>query len=150
MRMFGAASELADAIGETFGPGSWLTVDQEMISAFADLTGDRQWVHTDPDRAAREMPGGKTIAHGYLLLSLLGRLIPELYSVQARTVLNYGVDKLRFLAPVPSGARIRARVSPKACDAVSNGARVTCELAIEIEGLEKPALIASYIFLYLD
>ena len=100
MRMFGAASELADAIGETFGPGPWLTVDQEMISAFADLTGDRQWVHIDPDRAAREMPGGKTIAHGYLLLSLLGRLIPELYSVQARTVLNYGVDKLRFLAPV--------------------------------------------------
>jgi acyl dehydratase len=144
-------SRLADQVGQTIGPGDWLTVDQAMIDAFADLTGDRQWIHVDTERAAREMPGGKTIAHGFLVLALLGRLMPPLYEVRgASRILNYGSDRLRFLNVVPAGARVRASITFKSVEPVPGGRKCVTETSIEVEGQSKPALVAESIFLYHD
>ncbi|MGE0099752.1 MAG: MaoC family dehydratase [Hydrogenophaga sp.] len=144
-------SRLADQVGQTIGPGDWLTVDQAMIDAFADLTGDRQWIHVDTGRAAREMPGGKTIAHGFLVLALLGRLMPPLYDVRgASRILNYGSDRLRFLNVVPAGARVRASIQFKSVEPVPGGRKCVTETSIEVEGQPRPALVAESIFLYYD
>lgn len=144
-------SRLADMVGTTIGPGEWLTVDQRKIDAFAELTGDRQWIHVDTKRAAREMPGGKTIAHGFLVLALLGRLMPPLYDVRgASRVLNYGSDRLRFLNVVPAGARVRATIAFKAVEPAPGGRKCVTETTIEVEGQTKPALLAESIFLYFD
>ncbi|WP_439588943.1 MaoC family dehydratase [Hydrogenophaga sp.] len=144
-------SRLADQVGHTIGPGDWLTVDQAMIDAFAHLTGDRQWIHVDTERAAREMPGGKTIAHGFLVLALLGRLMPPLYEVKgASRILNYGSDRLRFLNVVPAGARVRASITFKSVEPVPGGRKCVTETSIEVEGQSKPALVAESIFLYYD
>lgn len=151
MRIIEHPSQLPALVGTTLGPGDWLTVDQAMIDAFADVTGDRQWIHVDTERAAREMPGGKTIAHGFLVLALLGRLMPPLYEVRgASRILNYGSDRLRFLNVVPAGARVRARIAFKAVDPVPGGRKCVTETTIEVEGQDKPALIAESIFLYYD
>ena len=97
-------SDLLQHVGETLGPSEWITVTQEMIDKFADATGDHQWIHVDVERAKKEMPGGKTIAHGYLTLSLLPRLAPTLMKVEKRRRgLNYGSNRVRFTAPVPAG-----------------------------------------------
>ncbi|WP_374664617.1 MaoC family dehydratase [Ramlibacter sp.] len=144
-------SRLNGLVGTTIGPGEWLTVDQAMIDAFADVTGDRQWIHVDTERAAREMPGGKTIAHGFLMLSLLGRLMPPLYEVQgASRVLNYGSDRLRFLNGVPAGSRVRASITFKSVEPVAGGRKCVTETSITVEGQAKPALVAESIFLYYD
>ena len=103
-------SDLLQHVGETLGPSEWLTVTQEMIDKFADATGDHQWIHVDVERAKKELPGGKTIAHGYLTLSLLPRLAPTLMKVEKRRRgVNYGSNRVRFTAPVPAGARIRLK-----------------------------------------
>lgn len=142
-------SQLNDFVGTTIGPGDWLTVDQAMINAFADLTGDRQWIHVDTERAAREMPGGKTIAHGFLVLALLGRLMPPLYEVKsASRILNYGSDRLRFLNAVPAGACVRASITFKSVEPVPGGRKCVTETSIEVQGQSKPALVAESIFLY--
>jgi acyl dehydratase len=102
--------ELLQHIGHELGPSDWLTVEQAMIDKFAEATGDHQWIHVDVDRARREMPGGKIIAHGYLTLSLVPRLAATLLTVRKRRHgLNYGSNKVRFTNPVPAGARIRLR-----------------------------------------
>src|SRR2546428_919980 len=99
--------DLLKLVGRELGPSEWVTVDQDMINKFADATGDHQWIHVDVERAKREMPGGKTIAHGYLTLSLLPRLAPTLLKVLKRSRgLNYGSNKVRFITPVPAGSRI--------------------------------------------
>lgn len=144
-------SQLNDFVGTTTGPGDWLTVDQAMINAFADVTGDHQWIHVDTERAKREMPGGKTIAHGFLVLALLGRLMPPLYEVRgASRILNYGSDRLRFLNVVPAGARVRASITFKSVEPVPGGRKCVTETSIEVEGQSKPALLAESIFLYYD
>ncbi|MCK1394454.1 MaoC family dehydratase [Bradyrhizobium sp. 1] len=148
MRAFSSADEVAGAVGEKLGPSDWVEVTQAMVDAFAAATGDRQWIHVDTERAAREAPGGKTIAHGYLLLSLLGTLMPMIFQVEAMRILNYGLDKLRFLAAVPVGSRIRLRQTIKAAEKGASGWRVTNAISIEIEGAEKPAMIADVIFVY--
>ena len=95
-------------IGQKIGTSAWVTVDQAMIDKFAEATGDHQWIHVDVERAKREMPGGKTIAHGYLTLSLLPRLSHEIYTIRKRSRgINYGSNKVRFTAPVPAGSRVR-------------------------------------------
>ncbi len=139
--------DLAQHIGRRLGPSDWITVDQAMINKFADATGDHQWIHVDVERAKREMPGGKTIAHGFLTLSLLPRLHPMLLQVKNRTrSINYGSNKLRFTNPVPAGSRIRLRQTIKSVEEVpDNGVRVTYETVIEIEGQERPALVAENI-----
>ena len=144
-------SQLNDLVGTTIGPGDWLTVDQAMINAFADVTGDRQWIHVDTERAAREMPDGKTIAHGFLVLALLGRLMPPLYEVKgASRILNYGSDRLRFLNVVPAGASVRASITFKSVEPVPGGRKCVTETSIEVQGQFKPALVAESIFLYYD
>jgi len=144
-------SQLNDFVGTTIGAGDWLTLDQTMINAFADLTGDHQWIHVDTERAAREMPGGKTIAHGFLVLALLGRLMPPLYEVRgASRILNYGSDRLRFLNVVPAGACVRASITFKSVESVPGGRKCVTETSIEVQGQSKPALVAESIFLYYD
>ena len=131
-------------VGEELGPSEWLTVTQEMIDKFAEATGDHQWIHVDVERAKREMPGGKTIAHGYLTLSLLPRLAPTLMKIEKRRRgLNYGSNKIRFISPVPAGSRIRLRQRlVNAEDTKDGGVRVTSEMTIEVEGSERPAMVA--------
>jgi len=136
--------ELCKHIGETLGPSSWVTVDQAMIDKFAEATGDHQWIHVDVERAKRELPGGKTIAHGYLTLSLLPRMMPELLKVTKRSRgVNYGSNKVRFVTPVPAGGRVRLRSTLKAVEPVEgNGVRLTFESVIEVEGKDRPAMVA--------
>jgi acyl dehydratase len=136
--------DLKQHIGETLGPSDWITVDQTMIDKFAEVTGDHQWIHVDVERAKKEMPGGKTIAHGYLTLSLLPRLAPTLLKVNKRKRgVNYGSNKIRFTNPVPAGSRIRLKQTIKNVEDVpDNGVRITSEMVIEVEGQERPALVA--------
>jgi acyl dehydratase len=142
--------DLLQHIGRELGPSEWLTVTQEMIDKFADATGDHQWIHVDVERAKREMPGGKTIAHGYLTLSLLPRLAPTLMRIaKRRRGLNYGSNRIRFITPVPAGARIRLRqklVKAEPVEAVEdNGLRITSEMTMEVEGAARPAMVAETI-----
>ena len=131
-------------VGTELGPSEWLTVTQEMIDKFAEATGDHQWIHVDVERAKREMPGGKTIAHGYLTLSLLPRLAPTLMSVaKRRRGINYGSNKIRFISPVPAGSRIRLRQKLLKAEPVEdNGIRITSQMTMEVEGGERPAMVA--------
>ncbi len=139
--------DLAQHIGRQLGPSEWITVDQDMIDKFAEATGDHQWIHVDVERAKKEMPGGKTIAHGFLTLSLLPRLAPMLLQVKHRKRgINYGSNKIRFTNTVPAGSRIRLRQTIKNVEDVpDNGVRVTYESVIEIEGQERPAMVAENI-----
>jgi acyl dehydratase len=136
--------DLLQHVGTELGPSEWLTVTQEMIDKFADATGDHQWIHVDVERARKELPGGKTIAHGYLTLSLLPRLAPTLMSVEKRKRgLNYGSNKVRFTAPVPAGARVRLRQKLVKVEPVEdNGFRVTSQMTMEVEGNSRPAMVA--------
>jgi acyl dehydratase len=137
-------SDLLQHVGETLGPSEWLTVTQEMIDKFADATGDHQWIHVDVERAKKELPGGKTIAHGYLTLSLLPRLAPTLMKVEKRRRgVNYGSNRVRFTAPVPAGARIRLKQKLVKVEPVEdNGFRITSEMTMEVEGNTRPAMVA--------
>ncbi|MCU0889231.1 MAG: MaoC family dehydratase [Rubritepida sp.] len=136
-------ADMAQWVGRKLGSSGWCTVDQKTIDLFAEATGDHQWIHVDVERAAREMPGGKTIAHGFLTLSLLPRLSPEVYRIKKRSrALNYGSNKVRFTAPVPAGARIRLHLTLKACEPIPGGVRLTMENEMEVEGSERPCLVA--------
>ena len=139
--------DLLEHVGTELGPSEWLTVTQEMIDKFAEATGDHQWIHVDVERARREMPGGKTIAHGYLTLSLLPRLAPTLMTIaKRRRGLNYGSNKIRFISSVPAGARIRLRQKlVKAEPVEDNGIRITSQMTMEVEGSERPAMVAETI-----
>ena len=136
--------DLSKHIGETLGPSAWITVDQATIDKFAEATGDHQWIHVDVERAKRELPGGKTIAHGYLTLSLLPRLAPTLMKVEKRRRgVNYGSNRVRFTAPVPAGARIRLKQRLVKVEPVEdNGFRITSEMTMEVEGNTRPAMVA--------
>jgi len=137
---------LSDLVGVELGPTSWLEVSQERIDAFAAATDDPQWIHTDPDRAA-EGPYGTTIAHGFLTLSLC---VPMLYEVLPRSggmVVNYGVNRVRFPAAVPSGGRVRGRFRVLSIEHASGGERVTIAASVECEGVEKPVCVAELVFL---
>jgi acyl dehydratase len=138
--------DLLQHVGRELGPSDWMTVDQAMIDRFAEATGDHQWIHVDVERARREMPGGKTIAHGYLTLSLVPRMAQTLTRVKKRSRgLNYGSNKVRFITPVPAGARIRLRQRIANVEEVPGGVRVTSEMTVEVEGQPKPALVAETI-----
>ena len=135
---------LQDHVGRSLGTSSWVTVGQDRIDAFADCTGDRQWIHTDPARAAGSALGG-TIAHGYLTLSLLPMMTAEIGLVPAgvSSALNYGSDKVRFLAPVPSGSRVRAHVElVSAAEKRPGRVLLATRSTVEIEGHDTPALVA--------
>src|SRR5260221_13336791 len=139
--------DLAQYIGKEIGVSDWFTVDQAIIDKFADATGDHQWIHVDVERAKREMPGGKTIAHGWLTLSLVPRLASTLYRVKHRSRgLNYGANRVRFTGMVPAGSRIRLRLAIKSVEPVDNGGtRITSDGTMEVEGAGPPVLIAATI-----
>ncbi len=138
-------------IGKKLGTSEWITVDQPRINAFAEATGDHQWIHVDVERAKKEMPGGKTIAHGFLTLSLLAGLGGLVYRVRKTSRgINYGSNKVRFTAPVPAGSRVRLHQTLKAVDDIQGGVRLTFDSTIELEGSEKPALVAETLALVFD
>ncbi|MFI6426399.1 MaoC family dehydratase [Promicromonospora sp. NPDC050880] len=138
---------LADAVGRT-ATGEWFEVTQERIAAFADATEDHQWIHLDAERAAAG-PFGSTIAHGYLTLSLLPHLASSLVQVGGvAMVMNYGMDRLRFLSPVPAGSRVRAVTEILSVEPAAAGVRLASKVTVEIEGAEKPALVAHTLSLY--
>ena len=144
------AEDLAAHVGQTLGTSAWITVTQRMIDGFAEATGDHQWIHVDVERARREAPGGRTIAHGFLTLSLLPRLSAEIYAVRQRSrLLNYGVNKVRFISVVPAGSRVRLSSVLRSVDAASGGQRITIEATLEIEDGDKPALVAETIVVWL-
>lgn len=147
MRMVESPEALRALIGQELGISDWLEVTQDLIDRFAEVTGDHQWIHVDVERAKREMPGGKTIAHGYLLLSLLPKLGAGIYKLSWPTrSINYGSDKVRIVNPVKAGARIRLRQSLVAVEDGAPGAhRITVRQTLEIENEAKPAMIADTI-----
>jgi acyl dehydratase len=139
-------------VGRELGVSDWVVMDQDRINQFADCTGDRQWIHVDLERAKRESPFGGPIAHGYLTLSLVATMAMQLGLIppDAASGLNYGLDKVRFVAPVKAGARVRARVSLASAEPQSAGRlllRLQCTL--EIEGEPKPALTAEVLAMLL-
>ncbi len=147
MRVFNDLNELKSAVGTEVGVSHWIEITQDRISKFAEATGDEQWIHVDPERAAREMPGGKTIAHGLLSLSLIPMFIRAIIGVKGlRNTLNYGANRIRYLTPVPVGSRLRGRVAIlQAEDVPPDALRVTYKVTIEIEGGERPACVAEVI-----
>lgn len=138
---------LAEAVGKS-ATGDWLLVDQGRIQDFADATGDHQWIHVDAERAASG-PFGATIAHGYLTLSLVPRLVRGLLAVEGTAMaINYGLNRLRFLQPVRVDSRLRARIEVISTEEGAQGWRVETRTTVEIEGSEQPALVAENITLY--
>jgi len=139
---------LASLAGQEIGVSEWLVIDQARINKFADATGDHQWIHVDVERAGKEMPGGKTIAHGYLTLSLIPGLTGGMLRVEGVTRgINYGSNKVRFTNMVPVGSRVRARQKLVAVEPRSGGMQLTNEVTIEIEGQQRPACVAETISL---
>ena len=142
---FESVDELRAAVGTEVGVSDWLTVDQDRINKFADATGDHQWIHVDPELAAAG-PFGKTIAHGYLTLSLLPVLVVPITHVSGvRMGVNYGTNKVRFPAPLPVDSRVRARVELLSVDDVEGGYQVTAKVTIERDGGDKPVCVAESI-----
>ena len=138
--------ELRTRIGEEIAVGDWVTVGQDAIDRFAEATGDHQWIHTDPERALRESPFGGAVAHGFLTASLLPRLLTDAIEMPPiRLGVNYGFNRLRFTAPVKSGARVRARFVLGAIEDVPGGVQITWNVTVDIEGSDKPALIAQWL-----
>lgn len=150
-RVFADVAEMRTALGQELGPSRWVEITQERVDDFARTTGDDQWIHVDVERA-RSGPFGTTIAHGYLTLSLVALFAPDLYEVtDLRIGLNYGLDRLRFPAPVPVGSRLRARATVVAADDTMVGdqpaVRFLIRFLIEIEGYSRPACVADVIYL---
>jgi len=142
MKVFNGVEELEQAVGSHLGWSDWHTVTQEQIDTFADATGDHQWIHVDPERAAQG-PFGSTIAHGYLTLSLIPMLVWQVYKVDGvKMGVNYGSNKVRFPAPVPVDSRVRAGVEIASVTPGSGGYQVVAKVTIEREGADKPACIA--------
>ena len=140
---FRSIDEFKAGIGQTFGPSGWLVIEQSRIDQFAEATGDHQWIHVDPVRAAKESPYGATIAHGYLTLSLVNSFLPQLVVCEGMKMgVNYGVDRVRFPAAVRSGSRVRGRAEIIGTEDVPGGVQVKIRITVEVEGGDKPACIA--------
>jgi acyl dehydratase len=145
MRVFTGADELRAGAGEQLGASDWMTIEQQRVNAFADATEDHQWIHIDPQRAAAG-PFGSTIAHGFLTLSLLPHLIDQTYRVEGTTmVINYGLNKVRFPAPVPVGSTVRAEVVLAEATEVTGGLQLVVRATLQIEGSAKPGCVADWV-----
>ena len=143
-----AFDELAGLAGQEIGVSEWVQIDQDRINKFADATGDHQWIHIDVERAKKEMPGGKTIAHGYLTLSLIPMFGAQILRVTGVSRgINYGSNKVRFTNMVPVGSRVRARQKILSVEARAGGLQIINEMTIEIEGQDRPACVAETISL---
>jgi acyl dehydratase len=142
VRTFETIDELQHLVGTEIGTSDWITVTQERIQLFADATNDHQWIHLDPERA-KSGPFGTTIAHGFLTLSLLPEMGASAFQVRGtRMGVNYGLNKVRFPAPVPSGSRLRGRFTLLAYEPLDGGAQLTVQVTMEREGSDKPVCVA--------
>lgn len=148
MKVYDGIAGFADAEGDVLGTSDWLQIEQPRIDQFADATGDHQWIHVDAERA-KDGPFGATIAHGFLTLSLLPPLLNQLYRVDnVRMAVNYGLDKVRFMAPVRVGCQIRLSAKVLAVTPLDGAVQATFESTFEIEGSEKPAAVVQSIVRY--
>ena len=143
---FNSVAELKEVIGQDLGVSDVVKIDREKILMFSRLSGDDHWIHTDDIRAAKELPGGKIIAHGYLILSLITALANQIWSLRSISHgLNYGLDKVRFLVPVPVDAFVRLRQTLLEVEALGDGYKIRLRSVLEIDGVEKPACVAETI-----
>lgn len=142
---------LRELAGQDVGTSEWMVVSQDRIQTFADATGDHQWIHVDPERAKTETPFGGTIAHGFLTLSLLSALMSSALSIQGvRMAINYGLNRVRFVSPVPAGARVRARISLGTVTDVEGGVQAAWNISLERDRHEKPCLVAEWLVRYYE
>jgi len=151
MRVFATPADLPQCVGDKLGTSDWFTVEQRHLDGYAQLTGDDFWIHVDRERAAREMPHGRTIAHGLFVLSLVPALQRGIWRVERRGVgLNYGSDRVRYTAPVPVGSRVRLHQTLVAAERIGAATRMTTRCEFEIEGSPRPAVVADFILLLHD
>jgi len=141
---------LRQLIGCQIGVTEWMLLTQERIQQFAEVTDDRQWIHLEPERARRESPYGTTVAHGFLTLSLLSSLLRQALQIQegARMSINYGLNRVRFPAPVPAGAKIRARFTLRSVEEVPGALEAVLDATVETEGANKPCCVAEWVLRY--
>ncbi|MNO93329.1 putative enoyl-CoA hydratase 1 [compost metagenome] len=146
MKSYETLAELQGLVGQVVGTSDWVVIDQQRINTFAQATGDHQWIHTDPERAAQG-PFGKTISHGFLTLSLLPTFMTNAFELRnVKMGVNYGMNKVRFIQPVPVDSRLRGHFKVLSFEPLEgNGAQVTYEMIVEIEGATKPACVAETI-----
>jgi acyl dehydratase len=151
MQIFNGFDDIRSAVGTEVGVSEWIEITQDRIDKFAEATCDEQWIHVDQDRAKLELPGGKTIAHGLLSLSLAPMFIRSVMGLKGLSnTLNYGADRIRYLAPVPAGSRLPGCITiAEAEEAPPDGLRVSYRLVIEIDGGHRPACVADLIALHL-
>jgi acyl dehydratase len=141
--------DLRSRVGQEVATSEWLPVTQERINLFADATGDHQWIHVDTDRARTETAFGTTIAHGFLTLSLVSTLMRSALAINGlRMTINYGLNRVRFVSPVPAGAQVRARVGLLAIDDTAESVQATWTVTVEGEGQDKPCVVAEWIVRY--
>lgn len=146
---FESLADLTNAVGTDLGATDWLTIDQDRINQFADATGDHQWIHVDVE-AAKDGPFGTTIGHGYLTMSLCAPFLGQLLSVGGISMgINYGVDKARFISPVPAGGRVRGVGEIVSATDIPGGAQVVTRITIELEGAAKPAAVVDTVTRFL-
>jgi acyl dehydratase len=150
MRVFDGFEGIKSAVGTEIGASEWIEITQDRINLFAEATCDEQWIHVDQERAEKELPGGRTIAHGLLSLGLAPMFVRSVMGLKGlRNTLNYGADRVRFISPVPVGSRLRGRITiDKAEDVPPNGLRVNYHMVIEIEGSQRPACVADLVALH--
>ncbi len=148
-RTFSGIEELRACAGEHLGYSDWHEVSQAQVDAFAEATGDHQWIHVDPERARRESPFGGPVAHGYLTLSLAPVLLAQVISVGGVSMgVNYGCNKVRFPAPVPVGSKIRLGATLSSVEEIAGGAQVVMGLVFEVDGQDKPSCVAEAVYRY--
>ncbi|HCE07232.1 MAG TPA: dehydratase [Oxalobacteraceae bacterium] len=146
MREIASLAALKELIGQEVAVSKWVEITQERVNQFAEATGDRQWIHIDVERSRKESPFGGTVAHGFLTLSLLPKLMESaIVMPDVKMGVNYGLNKVRFMAPVPVGSRIRARMKLLTVDDIPGGAQVSWEVTMEREGSDKPVCVAESI-----
>lgn len=143
---FAGIEDARSRVGQEIGLSEWMAIDQVRVNAFAEVTGDHQWIHVDAERAKRESPFGGPIAHGYLTLSLLAKFAGECIAVDGiKLAVNYGLNRVRFASPVRVGSRVRARFVLGAVEDIAGGAQMLWQATVEIEGGDKPACIAEMV-----
>jgi acyl dehydratase len=149
-RIIEGIDEMKKLVGQEIGASDWIEATQSRIDQFADATGDHQWIHVDVERARTDSPFGNTIAHGFLTLSLLPLLASQAVKVEGnfKMGINYGLNRLRFTAPVVAGSRVRARFTLQSVEDVAGGHQITWSVAVEVEGAQKPSLVAEWLTRY--
>jgi acyl dehydratase len=145
MREIASIEELKGLVGQEVAVSDWVGISQERVNLFAEATGDHQWIHLDVERCRKESPFGGTIAHGFLTLSLLPMIMQSAVSIRAKMGVNYGLNKVRFMAPVVVGSKLRGRMTLQEVDDIEGGAQVTWKVTIEREGSDKPVCVAESI-----